>query len=92
MEFKPLDGVSKYELQWKEHPENWELHGQSKAVSSRETNRVTAAGLNPGATYCVRMVCVGGGEKGQPGNELIVDTEQVGCTPKADQGCSCIVQ
>jgi hypothetical protein len=40
--------------------------------------------LNPGMTYCVRLVCEGK----DPGPELIIDTEQVGCTPKSSCNCA----
>ena len=90
VEFQPVDGASGYELQWKQHPENWEQHGQSQLVKPGST-KITAAGLEPGATYCLRMVCISDGERGTPGKELIVDTEQVGCTPTADDGCACVL-
>jgi len=44
--------------------------------------RAEAEDLQPGTTYCVRLAV-----NGEPGPELIVDTEQVGCTPKAEKGC-----
>ena len=45
----------------------------------------TAADLEPGTTYCVRMSCMDAtGCDGDPGPELVLDTEQVGCTPKQD--------
>lgn len=50
-----------------------------------------ASDLNPGMTYCVRVHCVNNSVKGEPGPDLIIDTEQVGCTPKSERSC-CIVQ
>jgi len=49
----------------------------------------TNSNLNPGATYCVRLVPIDSeGEKGEPSPELIVDTEAVGCTPKQESCCA----
>jgi hypothetical protein len=52
-----------------------------------------AIDLLPGMTYCVRSYCINSdGLKGTPGPELIIDTEQVGCTPKSEKSCGCIIQ
>lgn len=51
-----------------------------------------AIDLDPGMTYCVRACCLkSDGSKGSAGPELIIDTEQVGCTPKAEKSC-CVIQ
>lgn len=61
--------------------------------SSGNKGKGQATNLEPGTTYCLRLVCIGnGGSKGEPGPELIIDTEQVGCTPKQKGGCGCVVQ
>ena len=54
--------------------------------------RAQATDLTPGSTYCVRLACVDGSTAGEPGPELILDTEQVGCTPKQSSGCACVIQ
>lgn len=69
-----------YQLQWKEYNVSWNDAG-SKSVTAQN---VEAEPLQPGTTYCLRLVAAGSSE---PGPELIVDTEQVGCTPQAKQGC-----
>jgi hypothetical protein len=52
---------------------------------------VTAEPLEPGQTYCVRLTVVHAttGERGAPGKEMVLDTEQVGCGPSADSKKSC---
>jgi hypothetical protein len=92
VQFKPLSqsGVS-YKLQWKEYPASWES-GNSTVVAATETKAV-AEDLQPGTTYCVRLVVVdsaSGAEKGSPSAELVIDTEQVGCTPKSESSC-CVI-
>ena len=80
MEFKPLTSVADYELQWKEYPQKWETAGsKSFSAKSKKKIKVEATNLNPGMTYCVRLTC----PETDPGPELIIDTEQVGCTPKS---------
>jgi len=85
VEFKPISGVTDYTLQWKEYPAKWDNAG-SKAivVSGKKKTKVEATDLQPGSTYCVRLVAAGMDE---PGPELIIDTEQVGCTPKSSGKC-----
>jgi hypothetical protein len=92
VQFKPLSqsGVS-YKLQWKEYPQTWET-GKSTLVAATETKAV-AQDLQPGTTYCVRLVVVDsttGEEKGSPSADLVIDTEQVGCTPKSESKC-CVI-
>jgi hypothetical protein len=94
VEFKPLPSIAKYELEWKEVEKGWDKPAGSTSTSDVGGNKikVEAIDLTPGMTYCIRAVCVGAdGGKGAPGPELIIDTEQVGCTPKAEKSC-CIVQ
>ena len=39
--------------------------------------------LEPGTTYCFRLMAkLSDGSKGEPGPELIIDTEAISCTPK----------
>lgn len=84
VEFKPLSGVADYELQWKEYPAKWDSVGMHtwplKAEGSKKC-KTEANDLQPGSTYCVRLACSGM----DPGPELIIDTEQVGCTPKSSK-------
>lgn len=45
--------------------------------------KVVIEELEPGTTYCFRLVAKGtDGAKGEPGPELIIDTEAISCTPK----------
>jgi len=96
VQFTPLaeSGVS-YKLQWKEHSQSWEA-AKSKTISADGANEIKAVAenLQPGTTYCVRLVTIdstSGEEKGSPSPELVVDTEQVGCTPKSERGCCTIL-
>ena len=95
MDFKPIANINDYELQWKPIEAAWDA-AASNAVNASGTNnrcRAEAFDLEPGMTYCVRLVCTDGGDgKGEPGRELIIDTEQVGCAPKSESGCGCVVQ
>jgi hypothetical protein len=91
VKFKPLSqaGVT-YQLQWKEVAASWESMGSAPVISTT-SSKAEAAPLEPGTTYCVRLsVTDAAGVKGTPGSELIIDTEQVGCTPKGSSGC-CVV-
>jgi len=93
--FKPISATHlNYELQWKEIQQAWETAGSAVVTSEGGKKRSTeAAPLNPGTSYCLRLVYVDEkGVKAAPGPELIIDTEQVGCTPKAESGCGCVVQ
>lgn len=96
VEFQPVsEGMFSYVLQWKEHSQTWESSSGSKSVELGDAGKkckTTAEDLKPGTTYCVRLVIEdGNGQKGEPGPELILDTEQVGCTPKQSKSC-CVVQ
>jgi hypothetical protein len=94
-----LSGAS-YVLQWKEHPDSWEggaseatksADGGSAPAASSPLTKMEAAPLKPGTTYCVRLVIrskEGGAADGSPSAELVVDTEQVGCTPQQKSCCA----
>lgn len=89
VEFKPLSDVSDYVLQWKEYPAKWDTAGvgsKSVTATNKKKVKVEATDLEPGSTYCVRLTSNGM----NPGPELIIDTEQVGCTPKSGGG-RCII-
>jgi len=90
VEFKPMEG-SKYQVQWKQYPESWEDNTKHKSVADSQS-KVEIEGLEPGTTYCLRLIVCDASERqlGAPGKELILDTEQVGCTPKPDKSC-CVV-
>mmetsp|Transcript_113809 Transcript_113809/g.317867 ORF Transcript_113809/g.317867 Transcript_113809/m.317867 type:complete len:118 (-) Transcript_113809:129-482(-) len=95
--FKPDSSIASYELQWKPIEQQWSNLAstsiQGSSSSSGKKVKAQAIDLQPGTTYCVRLVCVSsGGSKGEPGPELIIDTEQVGCTPKQSSGCACVIQ
>lgn len=94
MEFKAL-GQSNitYELQWKNVAVTWDsLSSIPVKVEAGTVKRTEATPLEPGTTYCVRLSVKDEttGTAGTPGPELIIDTEQVGCTPQASKSC-CVV-
>eukprot|EP00934_Nitzschia_sp_Nitz4_P001315 Nitzschia sp. Nitz4//scaffold6_size259037//144002//144879//NITZ4_001084-RA/size259037-augustus-gene-0.295-mRNA-1//1//CDS//3329556923//1315//frame0 len=96
VDFKPISGVTSYELEWRsmEQP-SWNAPGQnssSQVSASGSTGKAEAHSLEPGSTYCLRLICVEGSSRGEPGPELIIDTEQVGCTPQQKSGCGCVIQ
>lgn len=60
--------------------------------SAQEKLLVTADSLEPGKSYQLRLVySKAGADAAVEGPEIVLDTEQVGCTPKPDKKC-CIVQ
>jgi hypothetical protein len=94
VQFKPLTTAGlQYQLQWKEYNQPWDSDAVStKAVStsgaSKSKVKTEAASLQPGTSYCIRLVVKDThGTAGLPGADLIIDTEQVGCTPKTGGGC-----
>mmetsp|Transcript_19421 Transcript_19421/g.36245 ORF Transcript_19421/g.36245 Transcript_19421/m.36245 type:complete len:115 (+) Transcript_19421:121-465(+) len=94
VQFKPLSSIVKYELQWKEVEKEWTNPSGSTTVSATNGQgniKAEINDLNPGMTYCIRAVCLNSSSKGAPGPDLIIDTEQVGCTPKAEKSC-CTIQ
>jgi hypothetical protein len=99
VQFQPLENVgsgSSYVLQWKEYPDSWdggasESATTTSAAASASLKKMEAAPLKPGTTYCVRLVIRSGGESGSdgpPSADLVVDTEQVGCTPQQKSCCA----
>eukprot|EP00522_Entomoneis_paludosa_P013055 CAMPEP_0172449596 /NCGR_PEP_ID=MMETSP1065-20121228/8264_1 /TAXON_ID=265537 /ORGANISM="Amphiprora paludosa, Strain CCMP125" /LENGTH=114 /DNA_ID=CAMNT_0013201299 /DNA_START=71 /DNA_END=415 /DNA_ORIENTATION=- len=90
LKFTPLDDLTlQYELEWKEYPAP-SYTNSKKGISAEDAKSVMAEPLEPGKTYCVRLVAVdGSGNKGEPCKEMVLDTEQVGCTPKPDGGGGC---
>ena len=72
-----------YNLQWKEHPVDWNRASSRQVEGGSGTVKTEVEDLEPGTTYCLRLVDA----DGSPGPELVIDTEQVGCTPKADRNC-----
>ena len=83
-------------MEWKQIENQWtQLSGSTTLLVESEGKMITgeAINLDPGMTYCVRSFCYDtDGRKGQPGKELIIDTEQVGCTPKRESSCGCLIQ
>ena len=95
VEFTPAEGCTQYELSWKEYPAPWGAATGSTMVTAATGStktQVAAEGLEPGTTYCVRLTAVDphSGAKGTPGKELVLDTEQVGCTPTDRKSC-CVI-
>jgi hypothetical protein len=87
-----VESISDYELQWKLIEQTWSDASTNAVISNAKKKcKAEAIDLNPGMTYCVRLVCVELGSKGAPGPELIIDTEQVGCAPKSSS-CACLIQ
>ena len=89
VEFTPIASVETYCMEWKKHGgASWD-NARSTTVTAKKKKQATATGLEPGFPYCVRMSCVDAtGRNGQPGPELVVDTEQVGCTPQQKSCCT----
>ena len=92
VEFTPVAGFTNYELSWKEHPAPWNSAKSTRVTATAKT-KVSAEGLEPGTTYCVRLTAIdpATGVKGEPGKELVLDTEQVGCTPTDSKSCCTIL-
>jgi hypothetical protein len=101
VQFQPLENAgsgASYVLQWKEYPDSWDggasesATSTSAAVAPASLAKMEAAPLKPGTTYCVRLVLRSGGEEqgsdGPPSADLVVDTEQVGCTPQQKSCCA----
>jgi hypothetical protein len=100
VQFTPIDGYTTYELSWKEYPAPWTMASAVKTQivtttdTTTDTQKVTAEGLQPGTTYCVRVTVMDStstNTKGTPGKEIVLDTEQVGCTPTDKKSCCTIL-
>jgi hypothetical protein len=94
LQFQPLTSIDCYELQWKLAEHDWANPAGTMTVMANGKAKIKAEAVNltPGMTYCIRACCIDSSEvKGAPGPELVIDTEQVGCTPKADKSC-CTIQ
>ena len=86
LEFPPDDSSVSYDLCYKVYQQTWEQQ-RVKAIGKdllKDGNvQVAIEELEPGTTYCFRLVAkASDGSKGEPGPELIIDTEAVSCTPK----------
>ena len=87
VEFSPDDSVASYDLCYKIYQQTWEQQ-KVKAIGKdllKEGGNVQIAieELEPGTTYCFRLVAKDtDGANGEPGPELIIDTEAISCTPK----------
>ncbi|GKY98198.1 hypothetical protein MPSEU_000777600 [Mayamaea pseudoterrestris] len=95
VQFPPPPASVKVLLQWKEHAcPSWEQGGSMNVslATAQEKLVVTADSLEPGKSYQLRLVYTKAGtDAAVEGPEVVLDTEQVGCTPKADKGC-CVLQ
>ena len=83
IKFEPSSDSDVYTLEWKLHEQPWEA-AQSQTLTVGAT-KAEAVDLEPGTTYCIRL-----SKGGEAGPELILDTEQVGCTPTPNKKC-CII-
>uniref|UniRef100_A0A7S2R1G5 Fibronectin type-III domain-containing protein n=1 Tax=Eucampia antarctica TaxID=49252 RepID=A0A7S2R1G5_9STRA len=84
VDFSPEASVQKYELKWKDYAaQSWDSKQVEFTTSDGKIN-VEVTNLNPGTTYCLKLVAEGKEE----GPELIVDTETIGCTPKQKTCCT----
>jgi hypothetical protein len=93
VQFPPPAGSIKVVLQWKEHAcPSWDQGGSKviPLVSAQEKLQIEADSLEPGKSYQLRLVYSRGDDQVE-GPEIVLDTEQVGCTPKPDKSC-CIIQ
>jgi hypothetical protein len=84
-----------YVLQWKEYPDSWDGCASQKAEGAAPAAaKIEIAPLNPGSTYCVRLALAVAatppGEVASTGPEMVVDTEQVSCTPQ-QKGCCAVL-
>lgn len=92
VQFKSVSVADKYQLEYKRFEQDWASATSITLVPEGGLVKGEAVDLEPGATYCLRVYCIASdGTKGAPGNDLIVDTEQVGCTPQAEKSC-CVIQ
>lgn len=65
VEFKPVSSISTYELQYKSVEQPWStLKSMTVPHSSGNKGKAEAHDLQPGTTYCLRLVCVQGGSQG----------------------------
>ena len=94
-----LGSGASYVLQWKEYPDSWEggtsesALAAAAAAAASSLTKMEACPLKPGTTYCVRLVVIRSGDErgtgdGPPSADLVVDTEQVGCTPQQKSCCA----
>ena len=86
LEFSPYDSSDSYELCYKVYQQTWEQQ-RAKAIGKDllkgASVQVAIEELEPGTTYCFRLLAIASdGSKGEPGPELIIDTEAISCTPK----------
>ena len=86
LEFSPYDSSDSYELCYKVYQQTWE-NQRAKAIGKDllkdASVQVAIEQLEPGTTYCFRLLPIASdGSKGEPGPELIIDTEAISCTPK----------
>ena len=86
VEFSPDDSVASYDLCYKIYQQTWEqqkVKAIGKDLLKGGNVQVAIEELEPGTTYCFRLVAKDAdGTKGEPGPELIIDTEAISCTPK----------
>ena len=75
-----------YTLAWKQYPQTWKDAASAPILAANTQISMDATDLLPATTYCLRIQ----NDSGQFGEELIVDTEAVNCTPQTK--CCCIVQ
>jgi hypothetical protein len=84
-----ITSTSQYALQWKKQEQSsWDGVSSKQLIvnTSDSGSSHIADDCEPGTTYCVRIVRDGKDYS----NELVVDTEPVGCTPGQKQGC-CVI-
>ena len=84
LEFSPDGSSDSYDLCYKVHQQTWEQQ-MVKVIGNELLTKVHVVieELEPGTTYCFRLISkASDGSKGEPGPELIIDTEAISCTPK----------
>ena len=86
LEFSPDDSSDSYDLCYKVYQQTWEqqrVKAIGKDLLKGANVQVAIDELEPGTTYCFRLMAkLSDGSKGEPGPELIIDTEAISCTPK----------
>ena len=78
--------VHSYTLAWKQYPQPWQDAISIPIPTANTEITLDATDLLPATTYCIRIQS----DSGEFGDELIVDTEAVNCTPQTK--CCCVVQ
>jgi len=83
-----------YDLSWKGMGEKWD--DAKRAVLDNLERKphleYTIEALDPQSTYAIRIaVLAKDGSSGPPGEEAVIDTDAVSCSPKPSKRCACTI-